>query len=101
MRTGGLTFMLVRTMLKLSGSEETEDQLMVLSTLRSRLDISAGAVTWRAKVEATRARKAGTQRVSCMFGVWSGLVLRLVDWKGWKSIGYLEDDDMEICSVNE
>lgn len=66
MLTEGFTFMLVRMMSKLLGSDDTEVQLMVLSVLRSRFDPSAGAVTSRARVEATRARKADTERVSCI-----------------------------------
>lgn len=58
--------MLVRTMLKLLGSDETEAQLILLSLLRSMLDISAGAVTWSARVEVTRARRADAERVNCI-----------------------------------
>jgi hypothetical protein len=58
--------MFVRTMLKELGSEDTDAQLILLSLLRSMLASSAGAVTLRARVEATRARAAATERVNCI-----------------------------------
>lgn len=43
--TGGLTFMLVSTILKLLGSVSTEAHEIVVSLLRSMIERSAGAVT--------------------------------------------------------
>lgn len=58
--------MFVRTMLKLAGSVETVDQVILLSLLRSMVEPSAGEVTWSAKVDATSARKADEERVNCI-----------------------------------
>ena len=74
MRTGGLTLLFVRTILKLVGSVETELHSILLSLLRSRVERSAGEVTWRATVEATRARTADVERVNCIVGLLSGFL---------------------------
>jgi len=69
MLTGGLMALLTSTMLKLLGSVETEAQTILLSLLRSRLEPWAGETTWRARVEATRARMEAAVSVNCILSV--------------------------------